>query len=348
MSGAFVFLAALGLLVATALSYVILGAAADARTVDAEKRRQWAVNAFASVLFSEDLEVLSKFPVNRTVERDTLVDVVSTLPAQLGSDGRERLKAVLETPRTTRTFGRLARSWRWKKRVDAARLCGLMGSFENRQRLLTDDHWTVRVVAVAALSGGQVADHADVVANMLLDPEPAVRVAAADALPLGGIDVTLPLNAILEQTSRDRESALLAAGRLTDRLLIGALVRHARCDHLENRMLAAMALARQSPIEVESVLLELLGDREPEVRAIAADSLGRIGSHNVFRPLRAMLGDESWLVRQAVERSLVAAGPAGGMLVRQNRVRRPELPVTNPAGSTVPLPVRRTERVRTS
>lgn len=347
MAGSLVFFAALGLLVATALSYVILGAAADSRNVDAQKRRQRAVDAFAAVLFSENSASLKAFRVKRSVERDTLVEVVSTLPAQLGNDGRDRLKAVLETPGTTRTYGWMVRSWWWKKRVDAARLCGLMGSYEDRDKLLTDDHWTVRVVAVAALSGDQVAEHADVVANMLLDPEPAVRVAAADMLPLGGVEATLPLNAILEKTSTDRDAALRAAGRLTDRLLIGALIRHARCDHLENRILATAALANQSPIEVEDVLLELLGDPEPEVRAVAADGLGRIGSHRVLRPIRALLTDESWLARQAAERSLVAFGPAGGMLVRQNKAQRAELPVSNGSSPSVPLPIRRAERVRT-
>ncbi len=348
MAGSLVFFSALGLLVLTASSFLILGAAADSRIADAQKRRQRAVDAFASVLFSEDSAHVTAFPVKRSVERDTLVEVVSTLPAQLNSDARERLRGVLETPRTTRTFGWLARSWRWKKRVDAARLCGLMGSVEQRQALLTDDHWTVRVVAVAALSGAQVAEHADVVAAMLLDPEPAVRVAAADMLPLGGVEATLPLNAILEQTSVDRESALLAAGRLTDRLLIGVLIRHARCDHAENRVLAASALSRQSPIEVEDVLLELLSDPEPDVRATAADGLGRIGSHRVLRPLRSLLTDESWVVRQAAERSLEAYGPAGGMLVRQNETQRAELPASSPDAPVVPPPLSRSERVRVS
>ena len=348
MSGLFVFAASVGLLTATALSFLILGAAADSRVADAQKRRQRAVDAFASVLFSEDAAHVTAFPVKRSVERDTLVEVVSTLPAQLTSDARDRLRGVLQTPRTTRTFGSLSRSRRWKKRVDAARLCGLMGTSDQRRDLLTDSHWPVRVVAVAALSGAQVAEHADTVAEMLLDPEPAVRMAAADILPLGGVDATLPLNAILEQTSVDRESALLAASRLTDRLLLGVLIRHARCDHVENRVLATTALSRQSPIEVEDVLLELLADPEPDVRATAADGLGRIGSPRVLRPLRTLLVDESWVVRQAAERSLQAHGPAGGMLVRQNDTQRAELPVSNSVMPAVPLPISRSERDRVS
>jgi hypothetical protein len=345
MSGFAVFAVAFSLLGAAAFSYLILGAAFDARFEDATRRRQRAVDAFASVLFAEDTSALDSVRVRRSVERDTLVEVVSGLPVHFGSDGRERLAKVLRTPRTIRTFNRLAKSSRWSRRVDAARLSGLMGSSEDRSRLLSDRHWAVRVVAVASLSPEQVGEHADEVATLLLDPDSAVRIAAADALPSGGIHVTMPLSTVLGQTGRDRRAALVAAGRITDRLLLGSLSRHARSDHTQNRVLAAEAIARQSPLEAEPILLGLLDDAEPIVRATAAEGLGRIGSNQVFTPLRALLSDESWLVRRAAERALVAAGSAGGMLVRQHRWRRSELPVSNKPQLAVPLPVGRAERV---
>ncbi len=201
-------------------------------------------------------------------------------------------------------------------------------------------------MAVAALAPEQVAEHADEVANLLLDRDPAVRIAAAETLPSGGVEVTLPLNTILEQTGADRAAALVAAARINDQYLLGALTRHASSDHTENRVLAASAIARQSPIEAEPILLGLLDDPEPTVRATAADGLGRIGSHHVFTPLRDLLSDESWLVRRAAEGGLQAAGSAGGMLVRQHRSRRSELPVSSGPQPIVPLPVGRGERVR--
>jgi HEAT repeat protein len=111
-------------------------------------------------------------------------------------------------------------------------------------------------------------------------------------------------------------------------------------------VLAAAALARQGPIEAEPHLLELLEDHEPIVRATAADGLGRLGSNRVFTPLRKLLSDESWLVRRAAERALLAAGSAGGILVRQHRRRRVELPASSDPRPAVPLPVGRAERVR--
>lgn len=347
MSSGMVFAGACALVVATGLSYLILGAASDSRSEDAGRRRQHALDAFAAVLFAEDVSALSSFQVRSSTERDTLLEVVSSLPVHLGPDGRDRLATVVCTPRTMRTFNRLTRARRWSARVDAARLCGLMGSSEQRRQLLSDRHWAVRVVAVAALSSEQVAEHADDVAGLLLDPDPAVRMAAAETLPSGGADVTLPLTAILSQTGQDREAALVAACRITDRLLLGSLARHARSDHTENRVLAAAAIARQSPIEAEPILFGLLDDREPRVRATAADGLGRIGSNRVFTPLRALLYDESWLVRRAAEQGLLAAGSAGGLLVRQYRRRRAELPVSHGTRPAVPLPVGRAERRRT-
>ncbi len=346
MSGLTVLLFSIGLLLVVSVAYLILGAAADSRSADALKRRQRAVDAFAAVLFAEDPKALVSFPVRRSVERDTLVEVVSTLPVQLGIDGRDRLRSVLETPRTLRTFQRLARSRRWRSRIDAARLCALMGTEEDRNALLADRHWAVRVVAVSALSQHQVAGHAEEVAGLLLDDKPAVRIAAAEALPAAGVDAVLPLNVILQQTSPDREAALRAASRLTDRLLIGALIRHAHCDHVGNRVLATTALARQSPVEIESVLLEQLKDPAPSVRAAAADGLGRIGSPMVYGALREVLTDSSWMVRRAAEQSLASSSAAGGMLVRQHHQRRTELPAAGQLRRKVPLPVAADERSR--
>ncbi|NNE95579.1 MAG: HEAT repeat domain-containing protein [Acidimicrobiales bacterium] len=346
MSGLAVFLLSLGLLAGISLSYLILGAASDARADDARRRRQHAIDAFAAVLFAENPDRLASVRVRHRVERETLVEVVSALPVQLGEEGRSRLRQILGAPRTARTFSRLARSKRWRTRVDAARLVGLMGSAEERDRLLDDRNWAVRAVAVAALSPAQVAEHADRVAQLLLDPDPTVRVAAADALPAGGVDIVMPLIAVLDQTARDRDFALLAAGRLTDRLLLGSLARHARSDHRRNRALAATALARQGLIEAEALLTEMLSDPEPSVRAIAAEGLGRIGSNRVYPVLRTLLSDQSWQVRRAAERSLTLAGPAGGMLVRQHRRRRVELQSSYGANREVPLPIGREERVR--
>lgn len=347
MSGFIVFLLASSLLLFAALSYLVLGAAADSRSHDAVRRRQNAIDAFATVLFAASDDVVEDFPVKERLERDTLIEVVSSLPVHMGDDGRQRLRAIIETPRTARSYSRRISARRWSRRVDAARLCGLIGSPADRTALLTDSHFAVRSVALAALSQEQVGEHADEVAAALLDPAPSVRAIAAGMLPVGGVACTTPLRTILDATSLDRRAALLAAAHITDRRLLGVLHLHARCDHAENRILAANALARQSPVEAESVLLEMLRDPDSAVRVAASAGLSRIGGVSSLVPLRELLDDPSWTVRSAAERALTVIGPAGSMLLRQQNRKRAELP---PSGSSdragIPVPVHRQLQVK--
>jgi HEAT repeat protein len=51
-------------------------------------------------------------------------------------------------------------------------------------------------------------------------------------------------------------------------------------------------------------LLELLKDRDPNVRRAAVESLGRMGDPSLLGPLRAALSDEDALVREAVAKAL--------------------------------------------
>ncbi len=346
MSGAIVFGSALALLLMATASYLILGVAADSRAADSAKRRQHAIDAFATVLFAEDDDVVAAFPIRERVERETLIEVVSTLPVHLGEEGRSRLRAIIDTPRSQRTYRRLAASRRWSTRIEAARLCGLTGSSEQTVRLLTDSHFAVRSMALQALSPRQVVEHAEVVANALLDPHPSVRTIAAAVLPSGGVAAVMPLNGILDHTSLDRHAALLAAGRISDRMLLGILRLHSRSDHPGNRVLAARALTNQSPSHAEPILLEMLVDTDPDVRSAAALGLGRIGTHLSMVPLRNLLSDPVWRVRMAAERALGSIGPAGSMLLRQQLRRRAELPVVGASDNGVPLPVPRERRVR--
>ncbi|NNF55202.1 MAG: HEAT repeat domain-containing protein [Acidimicrobiales bacterium] len=347
MPGFLVFILSLSLLVIASLSYLILGAAADSRSQDSHRRRQIAIDAFATVLFAESDDVTKAFHVKERFERDTLIEVVSSLPIHMGDDGRKRLRSIIETPRTDRTFSRQVSARRWSRRVDAARLSGLIGSPADRAALLRDDHFAVRGVALAALSPQQVGEHADDVAAALLDPEPSVRAIAAGVLPSGGGACTMPLSAILAATSIDRRAALLAAAHITDRTLLGVLHLHARCDHPENRVLAANALAHQSPAEAESILLEMLRDPDSAVRVAAIAGLSRIGGVASLVPLRGLLDDPSWTVRTAAEKALTVIGPAGSMLLRQQNRKRAELPPSGSSGRAgIPAPVHRQLQVK--
>lgn len=335
-----------GLLGAAVVSYLVLGMAADARSADAARRRHQAIETFTAVLFDGGSARLEDLVVRHAVERETLVEIVSGLGVDLGADGREQLRSALATRRTERMFSRLCRARRWTRRIEAARLCGVVGTARQRRRLLTDRHRAVRITALASLSPDEVGVNADVVARALLDPDPDVRITAASVLPTGGSRAARPLEAVLDHTSADRDAALLAAGRLTDRSLLGVLYRHARADHVTNRVLAARALAQQNPVDAEPVLVTLLQDVDPRVRVAAAEGLGRMGHHGSLLPLRALLDDPQWIVRRAAERALEGLGPGGGLLLRQQSRRPAELEA--PAGHRdgIPLPVGPEERRR--
>lgn len=345
MTGWIVLGSAAGLLGAAILSYLVLGAAADARSADAARRRSKAIDTFTAVLFSDTPAELDALAVARAVERESLIDVVSGLGVDLGVDGRRQLQSALSTGRIQRLFRRLRRARRWTRRIEAARLCGLLGSGADRRRLLTDGHRAVRITALAALSPEQVGEEAGLVADALLDPDPDVRITAASVLPTGGSAVVASLVAVLEQTSADRDAALLAAARLTDRSLLDVLCRHAGSDHVANRVLAAQALGHQHPAEAEPVLVGLLDDDDPRVRVAAAEALGRMGHHESLVPLRGLLEDPEFTVRRAAERALLGLGPGGGLVLRQQHHRRAELDALNEVqDGGVPLPVSREAR----
>lgn len=337
---------AIGLYGAAVVSYLVLGAAADARSADATRRRAQAITSFTAVLFGDSTASADDLAVAHAVERESLIDVVSGLGVDLGADGRHQLQAALSTRRIQRMFRRLRRARRWTRRIEAARLCGLLGSAEDRRRLLADGHRAVRITALASLSPEQVGEHAGLVADALLDPDPDVRITAASVLPTGGSAVLAALVAVLEQTSVDRDAALLAAARLTDRSLMAAVCRHARSDHVTNRVLAAQALGHQNPADAEPALVALLDDDDPRVRLAAADALGRIGHHGSFVPLRSLLDDPEWTVRRAAERALLGLGPGGGLVLRQQTHRRAELDSVADVRNGVPLPVSREARAK--
>src|SRR5262249_29932077 len=63
-------------------------------------------------------------------------------------------------------------------------------------------------------------------------------------------------------------------------------------------------LRRQLPDQATTLLIDLLGDRDAEVRRRAADLLGDLGAAAAYPALRSLLEDRSTEVRQAAEPAL--------------------------------------------
>jgi HEAT repeat protein len=64
------------------------------------------------------------------------------------------------------------------------------------------------------------------------------------------------------------------------------------------------------------VLLQMLSDGAPVVRAAAAQGLGRLGYWPAVQALRLALADSAWLVRQSAALALRSLGAPGLLLLR--------------------------------
>lgn len=143
--------------------------------------------------------------------------------------------------------------------------------------------------ALALLERIEPAKLEEVVAVLLPDPAPEVRLAALHAASRNGLveldpDVAplvgdpVPAVAVAARACRDRLADLAALVRDPDR--VEAL---SRSDRTEDRTLAAMAVGRGSGAGADRLSV-LLWDREAGVRQAALDAAGRLGSPE-FRPL---------------------------------------------------------------
>lgn len=218
--------------------------------------------------------------------------------------------------------------------------------------------WTVRLVAARTLAPLALERDRALVDRLLADENPAVRAAAAIALPRVGDDalvelVVASLPAQPEAMRRQLEVALRplwepATRALAERLaqpaatsslvawlelaaVLGvhaalppmlALGRHAEA---EVRAAAVRGLAAAWAPEAEALLLAALADPSADVRAAAAWALGvraastGLSPQAVLAALRARLEDPAWPVRLQAALALAQSGAAGRRLLREAR-----------------------------
>ena len=179
------------------------------------------------------------------------------------------------------------------------------------QELLDDDP-EVRKAAADALGRlghpgaiGPLADRA------LFDPDEGVRMAAVEALvQLGFPEALHPLVAGLFDDDPDvRRAAAEALGRLGHPGAIEHLANRALRDPDEGVRLAAVeALVQLDHPEALELLLEALSDDDPRVRRAAAEALGHLGDPAAMEPLVGVaLFDPQEAVRQAAVEAAVEA-----------------------------------------
>jgi HEAT repeat protein/Flp pilus assembly protein TadD len=223
---------------------------------------------------------------------------------------------------------------------------------------------SVRQEAINVL--GKIGDKRSINPLIELLSEGEMRAGAAEALaalgePLGMAFVkTLrgDHSALMQLTSRrdsrfvgqlvkslkDKEPSIqkfaaLALGQTGDPRAVASLIQALRKGGFGFRSRAGNALVRVGPPCVEP-LIELLGDEDANLRALAADCLGRIRDPRAVGPLVGCLGDKTKQVSLAAAQSLRAlsrpvaasswAAPVAGSWLWPTRLRAGEYLVSEP------------------
>jgi HEAT repeat protein len=194
----------------------------------------------------------------------------------------------------------------WEVRVAVLEALGRLKdarALESMLACLNDADKEVRHQAAEAL--GELGHPTSVGALVLamIDPDHGMRQAAARALTK--VDPRWEQTAAAQEAVPTIRAALqakdsaiqFAAGETLRRLEQAASVTPAPPS-------PAPTPAAPKPHSAVAALLELLKDRDPNVRRAAVESLGQMGEASLLGPLRAALSDEDATVRAAVAKAL--------------------------------------------
>lgn len=251
----------------------------------------------------------------------TLSVLLGEVASQRGGSGGE---AAIELLRRTRWHDRICR--------------------QARSRL-----WWRRLGAARALADLAAPGHLLLIHELLDDPAPAIRLAAASALerlPSPGLASAVLDRAVASHAVvRGQLIEILASSRtlvvpvMVDRLMSPAsdeelrvlldlcailgypsllthVVPHGDSASIEVRIAVATCLRNFPHPQAAGVLRRLLADREWQVRARAAASLGAIGAVEAGGELLGALCDANWWVRLRAAIALRLLGPGGVIALR--------------------------------
>jgi HEAT repeat protein len=146
----------------------------------------------------------------------------------------------------------------------------------------------------------------------ITDPQPAVRMAAIEALgALRDRRALEPLLAALRDPDANvRLTATRALGKLGDPKAQEPLLQLLQAPGEEQRVAAVEALGALRDDRALKPLIKLLDDKQSRVRAAAAEALGHIGDTRAVAPLRKRLADKDAWAQAAAATALRALGNA--------------------------------------
>lgn len=235
--------------------------------------------------------------------------------AYLTFERQQVLAPLLRPEPWVRRVLRQGRSRLWWRRFDAARLLSIVGAPDDAPlvaRLLSDASPAVRLVAIdAAARLGGLLVHAELDGlPARMDAVQAYQFAALSRHPSVVAEALLPrLDASVP--TPELNAWIDAAGAMAN----PAVLTHVRglAGHADPivRLHIARALRRHPDPDTVPVLLTLLADTDWRVRAQAARALGALRVVVAARPLAEAVCDRSWWVRYRAALALAQIGGVG-------------------------------------
>jgi hypothetical protein len=217
-----------------------------------------------------------------------------------------------------RAEAQCASGW-WWRRLYGARVLSLVGGGDaGVAGLFSDPHPEVR--AQAAVWAAQHLTHDNVarLLGLLTDPSRLCRFSAQNALLQAR---SASQAAIADYLARGPQEGLNAALQVATRVAGPVLRRpaHDLAAHASPsvRELAAALLAALGAAEDVSVLLTLLDDQTPAVRAAAVRGLGALAHWAAGPRVAVLLRDRSWQVRREAALALRRMGAPGMVMLRR-------------------------------
>jgi hypothetical protein len=279
----------------------------------AEPLRRWVLG---TARISDVTAALRRLSPHDALEQTTLAVGARVAPEQAAE-----LARALREERWVRRLLRQAKSRWWWRRLDAARLLGVVASLRDRSllyRLLGDEHPAVQAAASACLTRMGDSVLIEHVLDSLHTRCAVVRVFQLGVLRQAWKDV---VPALLRRLGPGAPIARLEvwislAESIGDSRCIEPLVALRHHPQAQVRISTARALRRFFHADAAAALREMIGDDDWRVRAQAARALGVISATAAEPDLVRALEDRSWWVRFRAALALAQLGETGRRALR--------------------------------
>ncbi len=190
------------------------------------------------------------------------------------------------------------------RRAACQALAEFTGDHANKyaEMALADDDPGVVAAAVSQLRKRGIHGAMSTLIDMIEHPQQEVRAAAQQSLSEFSFDRFLAAYEMLDEDVRETTGKLV---KKVDLATIPALEKEMAHPSRSRRLRAlSVATAIDVVVELQSTVLELLGDEDHMVRVEAARALGRCDTDIAREELRDALGDRSVVVQEEAEKSL--------------------------------------------